>query len=207
LIPYLLRGLALGLPAAVTPGPLQAFLIAQTVRLGWRRTLPAALAPLLSDGPIIALTLLALTQLPPFVLRGLHIVGGLFVLYLAASSWRMARQPVAMQQPSPSPAGGSLAKAALMNLLNPNPYIFWSVAAGPALLSGWRESAGHGLLFLAGFYGMLIGGFAGLILLIGLTQSVRPGFSGALLYVAAIALALFGLDQLWRGFSGAGLIG
>jgi threonine/homoserine/homoserine lactone efflux protein len=206
LIAYFLRGLALGLPAAVTPGPLQAFLLSQTLKNGWRRTLPAALAPLLSDGPIVALVVLVLTQLPPLFLRAIQIAGGLFILYLAWQTFRATRQPAqpetVVEQPS---SRQSLGQAALMNLLNPNPYIFWSIAAGPALLAGWRESAGHGLSFLLGFYGTLIGGFAGLILLFGVTQRIDPRLSRALAYLAVVALLLFGLDQLARGLIGGGL--
>jgi threonine/homoserine/homoserine lactone efflux protein len=42
----IIRGLLLGLPAAAQPGPLQAYLLGLTMRRGWRRALPAALAPL-----------------------------------------------------------------------------------------------------------------------------------------------------------------
>ena len=80
---FFLRGLALGLPAAAQPGPFQAYLLSQTMKNGWRHTLPAALAPLLSDGPIIILVVLILTQLPPWFLRVVRIAGGVFILYLA----------------------------------------------------------------------------------------------------------------------------
>ena len=88
MLPYLLRGPALGLPAAAQPGPFQAYLLSQTMRNDWRRTLPAALAPLISDGPILVLVLLILAQLPDSFLRFLQLAGGLFILYLA---WRAYR--------------------------------------------------------------------------------------------------------------------
>lgn len=69
------QGVMLGLYAAVIPGPLQAFLLSQTLRVGWKRTLPAALSPLLSDGPIILLFLLLLSQAPGWVLKILQGVG------------------------------------------------------------------------------------------------------------------------------------
>src|SRR5688500_16389761 len=81
--PYILQGIVYGFAAAAQPGPLQTYLISQTLRTGWKRTLPAAFAPLLSDGPIIALSLLILSQIAPWLQRTLHIAGGLFVLYLA----------------------------------------------------------------------------------------------------------------------------
>jgi len=49
--------------AAVQPGPLQAFLFSRVMSLGWKRTLPASLAPLISDIPIAILVLLVVGQL------------------------------------------------------------------------------------------------------------------------------------------------
>ncbi|HXW00521.1 MAG TPA: lysine transporter LysE, partial [Anaerolineae bacterium] len=77
---YFLQGLTLGLSATATPGPFQAFLLAQALKYGWKRTLPATLAPLVSDGPIIFLVLLVLTQTPAWFLNSLQIAGGVFVL-------------------------------------------------------------------------------------------------------------------------------
>jgi threonine/homoserine/homoserine lactone efflux protein len=59
---YLIQGVTFGFAAVVQPGPFQTYLMSQALNHGWRRTLPAALAPLISDGPIILLTLLVLSQ-------------------------------------------------------------------------------------------------------------------------------------------------
>ena len=132
MLTYLARGLVLGGTAAAQPGPLQAFLLSQTLKNGWRRTLPAALAPLISDGPIVALVLLALTRLPERLLNWLQIGGGLFLLYLAWGAYGVFRSAAAGAAPHhPESAGRGLLKAALMNALSPNPYIFW--ARSPAL--------------------------------------------------------------------------
>ena len=45
------------------------------------------MAPLVSDLPIVLLALLLLEHLPPLFLRGVSLVGGLFVLYLAWGMW------------------------------------------------------------------------------------------------------------------------
>ena len=77
---YLIQGIGYGFAAAAQPGPFQAYLISQTLSNGWRRTLPAALAPLISDGPIIVLTLVVLSHVPVWFQRFLYIAGGLFIL-------------------------------------------------------------------------------------------------------------------------------
>src|SRR5512134_1929334 len=90
---YILQGIGYGLVAAAQPGPFQTYLISQTLTKGWKRTLPAALAPLVSDGPIIALCLFILSRIPTWFERFLSIAGGLFVLYLAYGAYRSWKDP------------------------------------------------------------------------------------------------------------------
>ena len=70
LLPFLLQGIGYGFSAAVQPGPFQTYLISQTLLNGWRRTLIAALAPLVSDGLIILTVLFVLTRVPSDVPAG-----------------------------------------------------------------------------------------------------------------------------------------
>jgi threonine/homoserine/homoserine lactone efflux protein len=51
MLSYLTPGITYAFAAAVQPGPFQAYLISLTLVTGWRRTLPAVFAPLLSDIP------------------------------------------------------------------------------------------------------------------------------------------------------------
>ncbi len=73
---YLILGMTYAFAAAVQPGPLQTYLISQTLANGWRRTIPAAFAPLLSDGPIIILVLLVLSNMPGWLVQVLQCAGG-----------------------------------------------------------------------------------------------------------------------------------
>ncbi len=196
---YIVQGIGYGFAAAVQPGPFQTYLISQTLTKGWRRTLPACLAPLLSDGPIIALCLLVLSQVPAWLQRFLYIAGGLFVLYLAYSAYKSWKS---FDPGIPSAEAGiqqGVLKAALVNMLNPNPYIFWSLVTGPILLSGWRETPVHGLGFLTGFYGIMILSLGVIVLVFSSARQLGPKINRALLGISAIALFCFGLYQLWKG--------
>jgi threonine/homoserine/homoserine lactone efflux protein len=196
---YALQGIGYGFAAAVQPGPLQTYLISQTLKNGWRRTLPAALAPLISDGLILAVVLLVLSRVPGWFTRFLYIAGGCFVLYLAVGAcraWRGfdATSPVAVES-----SQQSVFKAAMTNALNPGPYLYWSLVTGPILLAGWRETPINGIGFLMGFYIAIVSTLAGTILLFGTAGQLGPKVNRALLGVSALALACFGLYQLWRG--------
>ncbi|HFB52242.1 MAG TPA: lysine transporter LysE [Anaerolineae bacterium] len=196
---YLLTGVSLGFYAAVSPGPLQTFLLAEALKNGWKHTLPAALSPLLSDVLIVPLILLVLTQAPDRFLVALRIVGGGFILFLAWDAWKSARAATVLRRLETPPGGQSLWKAALMNLLNPNPYVFWSVVAGPILLEGWRLSPVLGGSFVGGFYGPFIALTAVLIVIFATARNLGATLTRRLGMVSAVALAIFGVYQIWLG--------
>ena len=200
---YILQGIGYGFAAAAQPGPLQTYLISQTLRKGWKRSLPAAFEPLLSDGPIIALSLLILSQVPPWFQRFLYIAGGLFVLYLAYGSYKSWKNLDLDQLYGETEIQQSLLQAALINALNPNPYIFWSLVTGPILMNGWREAPVYGMGFIAGFYVTMILGLGTLILVFGLARQLGTRVNHVLLGVSAMALFCFGVYQIWMGIVNA----
>ena len=202
MVAYFIQGLLLGFPAAASPGPLQAYFLSETMRVGWRRTLPTALAPLISDLPIILLVLLILTRTPDWLLRLIRIGGGIFLLYLAVSYLVSFRRGLQDEVTPEQPVRSSVLKAALTNLLNPNPYIFWGIVAGPILLSAWRQSASFGLSFILGFYGTSMGGFVIFITIFATGRRYAPRLISSFSLLAIVALAVFGLFQLYSGIKG-----
>jgi threonine/homoserine/homoserine lactone efflux protein len=185
------------------PGPFQAFLLSLVARYGWRRAMPAVLAPLISDPPIVTVVLLVLTRLPAQFLSVLRVGGGLFLLYLAWGAWQAWRAERQSDGALAEPPSGStlraILKASLMNALSPGPYLFWATISGPILIAGWRASPALGLSFLLGFYAALIGGMALFVLVAGLTGRIDPRLNRGLGLVSAVALLAFGLYQLTTG--------
>jgi threonine/homoserine/homoserine lactone efflux protein len=112
---YFVQGGGYGLAAAAQPGAFQTFVISQTLANGWRRTLPAALAPLISDGPILVLMLVILTRLPEWTRALLHLASGVFILYLAWSAVAAWRKFDPTGFSAPAAGQRSLLKAAVMN--------------------------------------------------------------------------------------------
>lgn len=199
---YLTQGALLGGAAAAQPGPFQAYLLSQVLSAGWRHTLPAAFAPLISDGPIIALMLFVLSRTPDWFLAALQLIGGFFLLYLAWLTLRAVRA-AASTEAAPAPTSGrqSVLRAAMMNALSPGPYIFWGTIGGPIVVSGWRESPWYGVSFFLGFYPALIG-VLNLIIMLGATVgSISPRVNRALGAFSTAALALFGVYQIGQGIN------
>ena len=203
MLALVLQGVGFGFSAAVQPGPFLTYLVSLTLTDGWRRALPAVLAPLVSDGPIVAVMLLALTRMPGWLGSLLYLASGPYIVYLggrAFQSWQRFDAPEASTRQEP---GGGVISAALVNALSPGPYIYWSLVTGPILLSGWRQSATHGIAFLAGFYGAMIGTLVGIVCLFATASRAGPRVNRALIGVSAVALVGFGLYQLWSGVSRA----
>jgi threonine/homoserine/homoserine lactone efflux protein len=154
---------------------------------------------LVSDGPIIALSLLVLDRLPSGWDRALYLAGGLFTLYLALGAFRgwLAATPDVQPNTTDATARGVL-RAAIANALSPGPYLFWGLVTGPILLEGWRAEPSHGLAFLLGFYAAMVLALALLIMVFDLARRAGPRLQRALVGLSALALAVFGVHQIVR---------
>jgi threonine/homoserine/homoserine lactone efflux protein len=202
LLTYLLQGAALGLAAAITPGTFQTYLISESLAGGFRRAAPIAFAPLISDIPIVILSLLLLNQLPPYFLRVVSLAGGVFALYLAWRLWSSWRSGTAVQMSDDEPKKGSLRRGVIANFLTPGPYLFWTLVSGPILLEAGRQSVAFGAAFLIGFYGIMVAGLLGIALLISQARRLGPQVVRGLLLLSCIILVIFAGLLIYQGVFG-----
>lgn len=201
MLTYLLLGGGYGFAAAVQPGPLQAFLLSRATAHGWRRTLPAAFSPLLSDGPIAVLVLLVLGQVPSTGQHALRAAGGVLLFYLAWFALREARSTRVASPAGWCAAPRTLLQAATVNLLNPNPYLGWALVLGPAAVAGWRQDPMHAAALVVAFYAVLVAGLASFILVASSARLLPPRAQRGLVLSSAIVLAVLGAYQLTTGLA------
>lgn len=201
MLTYLIFGITYAFAAAVQPGPFQTYIISQTLKKGWRSTLPSAFAPVLSDGPIILIVLLLLSTVPDNFAYILRICGGLFLLYLGINafiSWRKFDTDKSISNDS---SQQTLFNAVLVNFLNPAPYLGWSLIMGPLFLEGWRIAPINGISLIVGFYLTMIITLAGIIVLFAFARKLGPKVSKGLIGLSALALFAFGIYQLLVGIN------
>lgn len=200
---YLSQGIIFGLYAAVLPGPMQAFIISQIFKIGWRRALKLAFIPLFSDGPIMLTLFLILSQLPFWFLSALRIIGGFYILYLAWDAYRDAKT-ISEQNPVDNTSENvknGFFKGVAMNFLNPNVYIFWSTIGVPNILAGWQESPLHGLAFLIGMYFTMIPAVMIWIFTFGRLGMLKPQVRKAFAMLISALLVLISLNMIIDGFT------
>lgn len=161
----LVTGIILGLTAGLTPGPLMTLVIAQTLQYGFREGALIATAPLITDVPIILVSLFTLARLADFepILGLVALVGSLYIFYLAYRTLRTSPVGVGTSEP----AAKSLRKGAIINALNPHPYLFWATVGAPLILRAERSETLAPWLFVGSFYLFLIGSKVVIALIVG----------------------------------------
>jgi len=194
-----------GLSAGLSPGPLLALVISQSIRYGVREGAKAALAPLVTDLPIILLCVMVLKPLADsrFVLGLISMAGGLFVLYIASGCLRTTRLDLIDRGEAPQ----SLGKGAAVNALNPHPYLFWLTVGGPAVLGAWAESPARAVAFVAVFSACIVGSKVLVAFVAGRSGRLLTGKGyGIVMRVLGLALLVFALLLLRDGISLTGLL-
>lgn len=202
MIYFLTVGTVLGLSAGFSPGPLLALVISETLRHGMQAGVKVALAPIITDLPIILLTLLVLSKLSHFhnVLGVISLAGGLFILFMGWQSIRTRGIDMNIGDAAPK----SLSKGVVANALNPHPYLFWFSVGAPAMAKALSLHINALLAFLVSFYAFLVGSKILLAVLVGRSKSFLAGRAyistmrilGLILIVFALALFYEGLTLL-----------
>jgi len=173
MVTFLTTGIILGLSAGFAPGPILALVISETLNHDKKAGIKVALAPIITDLPIIVLTLFILSKLSGFhtVLGIISILGGCFILYLGFESLRTKGMTVRLDNVKPK----SLQKGIIVNLLSPHPYLFWVSVGGPLTVKAMQHSIIAAAAFITSFYVLLVGSKIGLAILVGNYKSFLQG--------------------------------
>ncbi len=197
---YLLIGTLLGLSAGLSPGPLQTLLVSETLRHDFEAGVRVAFSPIITDLPIIILTVFILGQLSGFksVLGIISVIGGLVLIYLGYKSFSVKSVELALEKENPK----SLTKGIVVNLLNPHPYLFWLTVGAPTITKSMKQGIWVSGAFVLSFYLFLIGSKVFLAFLVGKSKSFLTG-KGYLytLRLLAVLLCVFAAVLIREGLA------
>jgi threonine/homoserine/homoserine lactone efflux protein len=164
-----LAAFGVGIALASAPGPVQAVLLAESVRGGITRGLRALAGSACTFGSVLVVLALGLSVARPSgaVLRSLKVAGGVLLLWLAVDGFRSRYEAGVV-----STEGGRLhptARGVLAIVLNPGAWLFVAAVASPLFISATR-AGGRGTTLLTALsllVGTALGDF-GVVLLGGL---------------------------------------
>ena len=201
MLAIILQALVLGMGAGLAPGPLLALVMTESLRGGARAGMRVAVAPLITDTPVVALSWALAGSLDPDSpwLALLSLGGALVVGQIAVEQWRAV-----LPDADATPAAGSrsLLRGAAVNLLSPHPWLFWITLGGPLLASAANESPWRAVAFLTVFYLLLVGTKLVLAVLTGRWGRSLTGVGyRRVCRVLALVLLAFALQLGWEGVS------
>jgi threonine/homoserine/homoserine lactone efflux protein len=203
MIALILQGAGFGLAAGTSPGPLLSYLITTTLNYGWRQGIIVLLSPLIADIPIILLMVFILGALPQDILQVIQMIGGLYVVWLAWTSWhRLEEQSLttnASKQTNTLSKQQTFFQAIGINMLSPGPYIFWGIITGPILRMALNQSLLLGVAFLSAFYGAFLGLMLIWVIAFDRLREVSPKISGYILKFSVILLGILGVILILQG--------
>lgn len=202
MIHFLTIGTVLGLSAGFAPGPLLTLVISETLQHDIKAGVKIAVSPVITDLPIIILTLFISSRLSGFhgILGIISVLGGFFILFMGYQSIRTKGVEINLQDVKLK----SLAKGILANALSPHPYLFWLSVGAPTMTKAMNHNISAPFAFIIGFYVFLVGSKIFLAVIVGKSKSFLSGkaylftmrFLGLILCVLALYLFRDGLQLL-----------
>jgi threonine/homoserine/homoserine lactone efflux protein len=170
---FLVTGTILGLSAGFAPGPLLTLVISETLEHGVTAGVRVALAPVVTDLPVIALTMFIMEKMSgaQSLLGVVSLAGALFILVLGIGNLRTRGADPEVSRGTQH----SFQKGIVVNALSPHPYLFWLSVGGPATVRAWELNMFAAASFVLSFYFFLVGSKVALAFLAGRSRTFLSG--------------------------------
>ena len=167
---YIITGGLLGLTAGISPGPLLALVISETLKSNRYAGFKAAMAPFFADIPIVFLAFIVFLRLYhiDILMSIVSFIGSLFLIFLGTECFR-AR---GLSGDAGNSRRGPLLKGIFINLLNPHPYLFWITVGIPVALKAYQQGFGNAAIFFISFYLFLVGSKMLVAILVDMSKAI-----------------------------------
>ena len=191
---FLVSGIVFGLSAGTSPGPLLALVFSETLKYGKKEGIKIAISPLFTDFAIVLFVLFALSNLVKhnFVIGTISLFGACYLVYLGIENLRVKINNFEVKLAKKD----ALKRGVTANFLSPHPYLFWFSIGGPIIFKSLEIHISATVLFILGFYSLLIGSKIGIALIVEKSKSFIKSKKKYYLYIVralGIVLILFAL--------------
>ncbi len=141
----IITGFIFGVSAGLSPGPLMALLISETLQGHRKNGILVSISPIITDIPILLISLFILDKISEVkhLISFVYFLGALILFYFGYKNLRIEHFQL------DTDLTGSLKKGVILNILNPYTYLFWFFIGAP-----YVREAGFigGILFTVFFF-------------------------------------------------------
>ena len=204
-IEFLALGAFLGLTAGISPGPLLAITISETLQYGKWKGIKVAVSPLITDMPIVLSVLFVLSQLASssFIIGIIAFFGASYLIYSGIESLKIKSGSFEIN----SEKKDALKRGVIVNFGNPHPYIFWLTIGGPMIFKSLNTHIWATILFIFGFYSLLVGSKVVVALIVERSKYfIKSKYYFSIVRTLGIAQIIFGLTFIKMGLDSSGVI-
>ena len=201
-ISLLTAGIIFGLSGGLTPGPLFTFIISETLKYGSKEGVKIAFVPILSDLPIVLISLFIVSKLSEIniVIGLISLAGAIYLIFLAIEGLKFNGTILDTTKVSPQ----SIRKGITINFLNPNPYIFWLTVGAPTVIHSSEISFVGPVAFIGGMYIFLVGSKVALAILVGKSKIFLKSkiyiYTIRFLGIILLIFAVIFIYRAWNSF-------
>jgi len=202
---FLISGMIFGLAAGTSPGPVLALVFSETLKYGRKEGVKIAISPLITELPIVLFALLILSNLVKhgFVIGAISLFGACYLIYLGFKNLRVKTNVFEAEFAKED----ALKRGVLANLLNPHPYLFWLSIGGPVIFASLDIHISATVLFILGFYSLLIGLNIGIALIVEKSKFfIESKYHLYVVRALGIALILFAVIFVRDGLKLMGIL-
>ena len=170
---FILTGTLLGLSAGFAPGPLLTLVISETLKHNTRAGIKVALAPVITDLPIIAVCIFILAKLSHLnsILAVISLMGGMVVMVMGLQSLKIKGCALELSETKER----AFFKGIAVNALSPYPYLFWLSVGSPIMFKAFDRGLLAAVAFVGVFYLCLVGAKLFLAILTGRSSNFLSG--------------------------------
>lgn len=194
---YFVTGLILGVTAGISPGPLMAVLISETLKGNIKNGLIISIIPVITDIPLIIFLVIFLKQMQyiDLLTRILSFAGFVVLLYYGIKDLLTDKIEINLDVSKIS----SFRKGFITNLLNPHPYIFWGLVGVPFMINGTIMQM---VLFVVLFFTGIVGSKVTIAILTEKSKKfIHSRYYLYLIKLSGLVLIVFGLILFFRAFN------
>jgi threonine/homoserine/homoserine lactone efflux protein len=179
---------------------LLSLVVSETLRGNRLNGILIALAPLITDIPIVLLSILILKSASGsnLVLGVMSMLGAIFLAYIGMKNLTFKTS----SGKGKNNYSTSIKYGVITNFLSPHPYLFWITVGAPTFIKAAKVEDAYAYIFIAAFYFLLIGSKIAVAIITGFFDNFLRGYAYKIIMkVLGLIIILYAFVTFYDGIS------